>query len=226
MRTAVIIDITVAVVLLAFLISGAHRGLFRTVAGVAAVIAALVGASYAADYLTPVVEQYAQPYLEQRVQNRVESSVKTEQAATGTQTPDLLQTMGLLRLDPDASGVVEKAAKEKLKEAGTSVQTAIEESFAETILHTALFALSFFVLLFLLKLLIHALNLVLKLPGLNFLNRLGGAALGVLEGALLLFLAIWVMRRFGVSFETKNVEDTILLRFFTTNTPLSVLSFL
>lgn len=237
MRTAVIIDITVAVVLLAFLIGGAHRGLFRTIAGVVIVVVSLVGASYAADYLTPIAEQYVQPYLEQRVQKRVQDSLAKEgkidsssgNSAEKTTVPSgtqLLQTLGLMRLDGDASGAVAKAAKEKMKETGASVQTALEESFAETILHTALFALCFFLLMLLLKLAVHALNLVLKMPGLNFLNRLGGAALGALEGALLVFLAIWVLRRFGISFETKAVDETVLLRFFTTNTPLSVLSFL
>lgn len=237
MRTAVIIDITVAVVLLAFLISGAHRGLFRTIAGVVIVAASLVGASYAANYLTPIAEQYVQPYLEQRVQKRVQDSLTTENR-TNSQSQnsqkqnsapsgkELLQTLGLMRLDEDASGVIAKAAEEKMKETGASIQIALEESFAETILHTALFALCFFLLMLLLKLAVHALNLVLKLPGLNFLNRLGGAALGVLEGALLVFLTIWVLRRFGISFETKTVEETVLLRFFTTHTPLSVLSFL
>lgn len=238
MRTTVIIDITVAAVLLAFLISGAHRGLFRTVAGLVIVVVALVGASYAANYLTPITEQYVQPYLEQRVQNRVKDSLAKEGKATNSDPADsqtttsaasgtgILQTLGLMNLDKDASATIAKAAKEKMREAGASIQTAIAESFAETILHTVLFVLCFFLLMFLLKLLVRALNLVLKLPGLNFLNRLGGAALGILEGMLLVFLAIWILRRFGISFETKTVQETVLLRFFTTNTPLSVLSFL
>ena len=41
--------------------------------------------------------------------------------------------------------------------------------------------------------------------------------------ALALFLAVWALRRFGVSFETESVSATHLLRFFTTHTPLSAL---
>ena len=55
---------------------------------------------------------------------------------------------------------------------------------------------------------------------------IGGGALGLIEGALLLFLAVWVLRRLGVSFETETLAEAHILRIFTTNTPLSVLSFL
>ena len=50
--------------------------------------------------------------------------------------------------------------------------------------------------------------------------------IGLIEGALVLFLAIWVLRRFGVSFETDTVSATHILRFFATHTPLSALSLL
>lgn len=230
MQSAVIIDIAVAALLLGFLIGGAHRGLFRSVAGLVIVIAALVGAGYAANYATPKAERYVQPYIEKKIQSRVNASVPTEKKAaastTETSGTDVMHALGLMSLDTDASDTIAKAAEKKIQETGASVRTAIAESFAETILHTLLFVLFFILLLLLLKLLVHALDLLLKLPGLNFLNRLGGAVLGLLEGALLLFFAIWILRRFGVSFQTKTVEDTVLLRFFTTNTPFSVLSFL
>ena len=76
----------------------------------------------------------------------------------------------------------------------------------------------------LLKLLIRAMDLVLQLPGLHLVNSLGGAVIGLIEGALVLFLAIWVLRRFGVSFETPAVEWTYLLSFFAKHTPLSALA--
>ena len=67
---------------------------------------------------------------------------------------------------------------------------------------------------------------MLQLPGLHLVNSLGGAAIGLVEGALVLFLVIWVLRRFGVSFETDTVSATHILRFFATHTPLSALSLL
>ena len=69
-------------------------------------------------------------------------------------------------------------------------------------------------------------DLVLQLPGLHLLNSLGGAAVGLVEGALLLFLVVWVLRRMGVSFETEALASAHILQIFTSNTPLSVLTFL
>ena len=67
---------------------------------------------------------------------------------------------------------------------------------------------------------------VLKLPVLHLANSMGGGIAGLVEGALALFLAICILRRFGVSFDTDAVAQTRILQFFTTNTPLSALSFL
>ena len=76
------------------------------------------------------------------------------------------------------------------------------------------------------KVIIGAMDLVLKLPLLRGLNTLGGAAVGLVEGALLLFLAVWVLRRLGVSFESEALAEAHILRIFTANTPLGVLSHL
>ena len=78
----------------------------------------------------------------------------------------------------------------------------------------------------LLHVLATAMDLLAKLPGLSSVNALGGAALGLVKGALVLFLAVWAARHLGVSFETKDVAQTYILQFFATHTPLSVLSLL
>ena len=57
-------------------------------------------------------------------------------------------------------------------------------------------------------------------------NALGGAALGLVKGVLVLFLAIWAARRLGISFETEEVAQTYILQFFAAHTPLSMLSLL
>ena len=67
------------------------------------------------------------------------------------------------------------------------------------------------------------LKALVKLPGINFANRLGGAALGLVIGALLLFLAVWAMLRFNIFLTPELVEETYLLRFFANNSPLSLI---
>ena len=100
------------------------------------------------------------------------------------------------------------------------------ESLARSVIYGVLFLVSFIALSLLLHVLAKAMDLLTRLPGLHTLNALGGAATGFVKGALALFLAIWVLRRLGVSFETAEVAQTHILRFFAAHTPLSALSLL
>ena len=141
----------------------------------------------------------------------------------GFEIADLLALMGL---DEDVRDSLVEETQEKIADTGETIAVALVESVAQSLLYGVLFLLSFLILMVLLKLAIRALDLVLKLPGLHLVNSLGGAVVGLVEGALLVFLAIWILRRLGVSFDTETVTQTHILHFFTTNTPLSALSFL
>ena len=243
--TAIILDILTAAALIAFTVAGAHRGFFRTVAGLLAVILALVGAQLFTNWAAPHVSGVLQPAIERRVERKVDaalgggSSVITPQEPQiGASRPDSetqdqktaeeeSQIQSLLR----AIGVDEQLfrrlgdqAMGKIRDTGVTVATAVVQSVAETAIRALLFLLSFAVFLLLLKLLAKVLDLALKLPVLRSMNGLAGAAVGLVEGALAVFLAVWLLRRFGVSFETPAVEGTYLLSFFAKHTPLSALA--
>ena len=243
--TAIILDILTAAALIAFTVAGAHRGFFRTVAGLLAVILALVGAQLFTNWAAPHVSGVLQPAIERRVETKVDaalgggSSVITPQEPQiGASRPDSetqdqktaeeeSQIQSLLR----AIGVDEQLfrrlgdqAMGKIRDTGVTVATAVVQSVAETAIRALLFLLSFVVFLLLLKLLAKVLDLALKLPVLRGMNGLAGAGVGLVEGALAVFLAVWLLRRFGVSFETPAVEGTYLLSFFAKHTPLSALA--
>lgn len=252
MHTAVIIDSAVALVLLAFLIGGARRGLFQSVASLLIVVVSVAGAGMISETFTKPLTTSLQPYIEKRIEAKMDAAMSDstgssgstqkaaassdggtaqasggeDKAASGNQQQEAERLLGLLGLDQDPSSSIMKSVQEKARDTGVSVAAAVADSVAETVLHVLLFAASFCVLMILLRVLVHAMNLVLKLPGLHLLNFAGGAVIGLAEGTLLLFLAVWVLRRLGVSLDTAAVQDTVLFRFFTTNTPLSVLSFL
>lgn len=236
MNANAIMDVIVAAVLLLFLLGGARRGLFRSIAGLVIMVMSLVGAGMFTNTVTPMLSDYLQPVIERQVEQRMESamsgqSVAEEQPTVGeTDTPaleneEIRQLLVLLGLDGELGDNLANAAEEKVREAGISIATAVAQSVAASVLHALVFLASFVALLLLLNVLMRAMDLVLKLPGLHLLNTLGGAAVGLAEGALVLFLAIWVLRRLGFS-PDEAAQSTVLLRFFTTNTPLSVLSFL
>ena len=221
MTTPVIIDVIMAVVLIAAVIYGAHRGLFRALAGLAVVIVALVGAAIIANTLAAPAARLVTPLIREQIETKVDEAMARqsqevqmpeEDVDEGFAIEDLLALMGL---DEDVRNSLASQTQEKIQDTGVSLVMAVVESLAQSILYAALFLVSFV-----------GLTILLKLPGLHLVNALGGAVIGLIEGALVLFLAIWVLRRFGVSFETDTVSATHILRFFATHTPLSALSLL
>ncbi len=241
MDTPVIIDVITAAVLLGFLLFGAHRGLFRTAAGLVIVLAALIGAGIAANTLTPAASAALQPLIEKRVEARVDKALEQEEAvrpqepAIGQERQEeqqesdglnLSRLLSLLGIDADPAGAIMEKARDQARDTGVDLVTAVVQALAESVLRTVLFTVFFAVITIVLKVAARVMDAALKLPGLHAANALGGAAVGLAEGVLAMFLAIWILRRLGVSFDTQTVAQTRLLRFFTEHTPLSMLSFL
>ena len=241
--TAIILDVLTAAALIAFTVMGAHRGFFRTVAGLLAVILALVGAQLFTSWAAPHVSGVLQPAIERRVEKKVDAAlggdtITPQEPQIGASRPDsetqdqkeaeeeseiqrLLRAIGV---DEQLFQRLGESAREKVRDTGVTVATAVVQSVAESVIRALLFLLSFAVFLLLLKLLAKVLDLALKLPVLRSMNGLAGAAVGLVEGVLAVFLAVWLLRRFGVSFETPAVEGTYLLSFFSQHTPLSALA--
>ena len=235
MTTPVIIDAITVAVLGGFAIWGACRGLFWTLTELLTVVVALVGAGLIAGALAAPAARLTAPLIEEHIRQQVDDAM-TVQSSQQVQMPELdveedegfeiADLLALMGLDEDVRDSLVEETQEKIADTGETIAVALVESVAQSLLYGVLFLLSFLILMVLLKLAIRALDLVLKLPGLHLVNSLGGAVVGLVEGALLAFLAIWILRRLGVSFDTETVTQTHILHFFTTNTPLSALSFL
>ena len=228
MTAPVIMDIAAAAVLLLFLILGARAGLVRTLAGLLIVVVALVGAGMIAATFTDPATRLVAPMIEKAVTQKVEEAITAETGRLNVERvdPEIGELLSMLHLDEDVRESIADRAEQTVRETGASVIAAVVESLCRTAIYGLLYILAFLGLWLLLHVLAAAMDLLAKLPGLSFLNALGGAALGLVKGALVLFLAIWAARRLGVSFETEEVARTYILQFFATHTPLSVLSLL
>ena len=236
MTTPVIIDAVAVAILAFFVLWGAHQGLLRSLAGLLTIVVALVGAGLIAGALADSAARLAGPLVEERIRTQVDEAI-TAQSSQKVKMPeldveggdeefDIQDLLALMGLDQDVRDSLTEEIQEKAVDAGTTIATAVVESVVRSVLYGVVFLLSFLALTVLLKLAIGALDLVAKLPGLHLLNTLGGAAAGLVQGVVLAFLAIWIARRLGISFGTETVAQTHILHFFTTNTPLSALSFL
>ena len=228
MTVPVIIDAVVVLILVGFTIFGARRGLLQTLAGLVIVVAALVGAGMIAATFSGPAAKLAAPLIEKQIEKKIDAAIaesapaESSPAAEDSQLEELLSLLGLDTVVRDS--MVEKA-KDTVRDTGVSVAAAVVTSIAQSIIYGVLYILSFVALSVLLHVLFKAMGLLTKLPGIHGLNALGGGLLGLIEGVLLLFLAVWAARRLGVSFEAQPFADAHILAVFTTHTPLSVLTF-
>ena len=101
----------------------------------------------------------------------------------------------------------------------THAAQALAHFVAVQIARIVIFAVAFFAVLIAWFFLSHALDLVAKLPVLSTVNAWGGGAVGLVKGALIVFIAVWLFRDSYIPPEA--VEGSFLLKFFATVSPLS-----
>ena len=106
------------------------------------------------------------------------------------------------------------------QESGASLLAALSQSVAHSVAYTLVYVVSFVLLLLVLGLLSKPLQLVTKLPVIHGANAVGGGALGLLWGALVVFVVVWALRKFDILLTPETVEQSRLLRFFAEHSPL------
>lgn len=243
MDNTIVIDLVLAAVLVVFALRGARKGLIRSLMELVSVVLALAGATVLTAMLVEPVTDLVFPRVEEKVISQFEQTVTNgaEAPETGVETQlpaDDAESDGLL---PESVSELLNAAAEKLKRFGVSddaiggVADSVNESLrsaaeqaayllVKTIVQAVVFLLSFLALMLLLRLLTRALDELCALPVLLQINMLGGAAFSLVEGALLLFLIIFLAPRFGVTWFMDHEAGTHLLAWFMNNTPRSIIA--
>ena len=208
-------------VLAGFGILGAWKGLLRTLAGLLVLLLSLAGAGIVASALSEPAAKLIAPVIEKRIEARLDEAVE-ERAKT--ETPPLAELLDLLGVDQARRDALADRTEKSVRDTGASLAAALVESLAQSVLYGVLYMIAFLLLTLALHLLVRMLDAFLRLPGLHGLNAVGGGLVGLAEGALLLFLAVWVLRLVGVSFDGR--EGGRIFQFFTTHTPLDALKYL
>jgi len=215
LTTPVIIDFILAGILAGFTLLGARRGLLRTLAGLVIVIAALVGAAMIASALTPLLSSLAAPAIEEKITEEVDGALGPEPESA--ELPEILELLGW---DEASQEALASDVRETVRDTGVSVLAAVAQSLAKSVIYGVLYIVSFLALLVLLHVLAKAMDLLAKLPGLHALNALGGAALGLAEGAVLLALAVYAARCLGFPLGTAPWSEAALFTRFVSFVPV------
>ena len=211
---AILADIVVAAFLIGSLIIGAWKGLVKSLAGVVIVVVAFIGASFVANAFAEPVAEFLGPMIEENILEKLalEDTVDAESLLTTFHfRGESLQKMVDEVLD-------------KVKQSGMDLLSAVSDSVAQSVAYAAVYLAAFLVLLLVLWLLMKPVHLLTKLPVLRTVNAVGGGALGLVWGALLVFLVVWLLLRFNLVLTDEMVEQSRLLHFFAVNSPLSLIT--
>ena len=224
-----IYDLVIVLILLFFLWRGYSKGFILTLCSFLAVFVALIGASVLSNALAEPVAKAVEPVIEARIQDTLTEAIKhTEFTAVGGGVAELPEELPL-------STVIEQLKESELyqgfadsfqrsvDEGATRVAThaaqALAHFVAVQIARTVLFSIAFIVILIAWFFLSRTLDLVAKLPVLSTVNQWAGGAIGLCKGLLIVFIAVWLLK--DSSIPPEAMEETFLLKFFSTFSPLS-----
>ena len=108
------------------------------------------------------------------------------------------ELLALLGITGERLEDLAEQARESVRETGASILSAVAQSAAESFFYMLFYVLAFLLFSALLNLAAKLMDLALKLPVLHGANALGGAAVGLVEGALILFLLVLLLQRLDV----------------------------
>ena len=222
MDNAFVIDGIIVVALIAGIVFGAKRGLFRSLMGLLAGIAALVGALWLADMLTAPVADIAYPFVENAVIERL--APKGAELPADGWSETLLGSLEEFGVDAQSVRDLLAGARGTVAENYRAAIAEAARAMVESIVHAALLLVLYIALLIVLKLLVLALDHAFDLPVLSTLNGVGGAVLGVAEAVLLLYVAVYITARLGWGAVTDHADDTYLLPIFLNHSPVELVS--
>ncbi len=226
----IIYDLIIAAVLLFFFWLGYRKGFVLTLCSLLAVFVALIGASILSNALAEPVAKAIEPVVANSIHDTV-SSYYQRAPEVGASSRDEADWLAQLPVDELLEPLKESKA---FKGFADAFQKAVDDKAADIVTHAAqelahfvavqiarmvIFAVAFVAVLIAWFFISHALDLVAKLPVLNTVNAWGGGAVGLVKGALIVFIAVWLLTDSYIS--PAAVESSYLLKFFATVSPLS-----
>ena len=211
---AIFVDIFMAAILLLALVLGLRQGFVQSLARVAIVIVALLGAAWLAQQLAEPAAKWLEPVLTEKIQQKLSGQTVAVDdpslAAAG-----LLETFGF---SGDVLDELVQSVTDKAQEMGQTLLNAVVSTVLHSVAYAVVYLLSFLLLLLV------PLHLFTKLPVVHGVNAILGGALGLVKGALLLFFAVWLLRRFQILVTPELIGQTYILRFFAEHSPMELIT--
>ena len=212
----VFVDLALAAVLLIALVMGWRQGFVQALTRILVVVAALLLAGWIAGKLAEPAARWLEPVLTEKLEQRLTAQGNTSDAG------EMLAAFGF---EGDTLSKLVDSAVQKAQQAGETLLSAVVSTALRSAAYAVVYVVSFLLLLLVvLRLALSPLHLFTKLPVVHGVNALLGGALGLVKGALLVFLAVWVLQKLQLLVTPELVNKTVLLKFFARNSPIDLIA--
>ena len=224
-----IIDIVLLVIVALCTWGGYRRGLIGGVAGILAIVIALFGGSLLSSTYSHEVVPALQPFVDGYMSSQKTRDAVMEEMGYGSSDlslEDVLAQDPSLRYDYAFEcfrlvGFADQRADElgewsvqTSQQTGSSMTGAVISVLCDTISYVGGLVIAFLLILILLVAIGNVGNLSFRLPNLELLDEIGGAALGFVKGIFYCVLLCWLLSFFGILIGKDTLNSTTLGRFF------------
>ena len=223
-------DVAIGSILFFFVWRGCRRGFVLTLSSLLTLVVAFVGAAVLSAALAEPTAKLIEPVIVSSIQDQV-SSYWQHAPEAGATSQDVAAWLAQLPLGQVLEPLLEskffqgfaetfqQAVNEEAANAAAHTAQALAHFVAVHIARSVIFMITFVLLIFAWDAFSRTLDLVTKLPVIHSANQLTGGAIGLVKGALIVFIAVWLLRDSYIP--PAAVEQTWLLKLFATVNPLS-----
>lgn len=224
-----VIDVILLVIIALCTWSGFKKGVIGGVASLIAIIIALFGgtllsSAYSGEVI-PALEPFVDGYVNS-ADTREDILDKLGYGSSDLSLRDILdndpslrydyafecmKTLGLhdLRADELATKAVNLADRESLE-----MPQAVVDVQCDAITYVGALVIAFLLILIAIVAVANLFNLSMRIPNMETLDEVGGAALGFAKGFIYCVLLCWVLSFIGIAIGRHTVDQTLLARFF------------
>lgn len=228
-----ITDIVLIAIIVYNIWTGWRRGLILSVFSIIALVIALVGANLVADtfheeftdivdpFIGGVVDTFVNGELTETDENGSVVSVISDTDATVEQKHgivlNVLLSLGLS--EKEANSYTEEICS-KLQQTGGSISAQVTETMTDAFTYAAVFIIAFFLLLIIFIAIGNLINLAFRIPGVRFVNEIGGGVFGLVRGLIIVMLIAWLMSFLGLVLPDGFIENSRVLAYFIDHNPM------
>ncbi|MCL2637781.1 MAG: CvpA family protein [Oscillospiraceae bacterium] len=204
----VLLDIIAVVIIACSVLYGLRKGLILTVAGIVITIVSIGAAWGIASAFSPPLSEA----LEKNLAPAVDEVIRAAALPDITAAEEAFESLGFTG---SGNNVLTSAVTRKINETGQTFRQAALSAVCGAIAFSGLFIFGFLFIRAGLEFAAHFVSKLFKLPGLNLINKIGGAGAGLIHGVILLFIIGWGLQFAGTWISGEEIEQTVLMKSFT-----------